>query len=144
MKAGIHFSRVWSDDDMVELEVRVSDGRSSFANPVYVGHVALEQAVSSLRAFKDHVHGGLLDLRFGAFGPEYASGAFHARFHFAVPGRLFVSCDQEYEFGEFARKNVASRASMYLRSEPALLDRFIGELSAVAGGTSEEADLEAI
>jgi hypothetical protein len=33
---------------------------------------------------------------------------------------------------------------MYIKSEPALLDRFIAELSAVAAGTSAEAYFEAI
>ena len=144
MKPGIHISKVWADDDVVELRILVADGTSSFANKVYVGHAALEDAVSSLHAFKDHVHGGLCDLRFGAFGAEYASGAFQARFHFPVPGRLFVSCEQESEFVEFAKKEVASRATMYVKSEPALLDRFIAELRAVSAGTSEEAYLEAV
>lgn len=144
MKSGIHISRVWSDADVVELRILVSDSVSSFSNHAYVGHAALEDAVASLQVFKDQVHGGLLDLQFGEFGPEYASGAFHARFHFPAPGRLFVSCEQESEFVEFANKEVASRATLYVESEPALLDRFIGELRAVAGGTSEEASLEAV
>jgi hypothetical protein len=144
MKSGVHISRVWSDDDVVELRILVADGSSSFSNKVYVGHAALEKAVSSLDAFKDHVHGGLCDLLFGAFGAEYAGGAFHARFHFSVPGRLFVSCEQESEFVAFAKKEVASRATMYVKSEPALLDRFIAELRAVSVGTSEEAYLEAV
>jgi hypothetical protein len=144
MKPGIQISKVWADDDVVELRVSVSDGTSSFSNKVYVGHAALDDAVSSLHVFKDHVHGGLLDLRFGEFGPEYANGAFHARFHFSVPGRLFVSCKQEAEFVEFAKKEVANQATMYVKSEPALLDRFIAELRAVAAGRSEQAFLEAI
>mgnify|MGYP000850303192 FL=1 len=105
---------------------------------------ALEDAVSFLQVFKDDVHGGLFDLRFGEFGPEYGNGAFHARFHFAVPGRLFVSCEQESNFEEFANKEVASRATMYIKSEPALLDRFIAELRAVAAGVSKEAYLEGV
>lgn len=144
MKPGMHFLRMWADDDIVELKVRVCDGTSSFTNQVYVGHAAFEEAVSSLLAFKDHVHGGLLDLRLGEFESDYANGAFHARFHFPVPGRLFVSCEQESEFEKFAEKDVASRPSMYLKSEPALLDRFICEFRAVVAGKREEAYLEAI
>ena len=144
MNSGIYISRVWSDDDVVELRILVSDGASSFSNKAYVWHAALEDTVSSLHVFKDQVHGGLFDLRFGEFGPEFASGAFHARFHFPVPGRLFVSCEQESEFVKFAKKEVASRATMYVRSEPALLDRFIAEMRAVSAGTSQEAFLEAV
>ncbi len=144
MKPGIYISDLWADDDIAELQVSVSDGKASFSNKVYVGHKALEDNISSLLVFRKQMHGGLFDLRFGEFGPEYASGAFHARFHFAIPGRLFVSCSQESEFVEFANRKVASRATMYLKSEPALLDRFIGELQVLATGTNARAFLEAI
>ena len=143
MKPGIQISSVWSDDDLVELRNVVSDGRSCFSNKVYAGHGVLEDAVSSLHVFKEHVHGGLFDLRFGEFGPEYAGGAFRARFHFLSPGRLFVSCEQDSEFAVFAKKEVASRAALHVKSEPALLDQFIVELRALAAGASEDAYLEA-
>ena len=40
---------------------------------------------------------------------------------------------------EFAKKEVASRATMYVKSERALLDRFIAELRAVSAGTRNDA-----
>jgi hypothetical protein len=144
MKPGIHIAKVWADDDVVELRILVADGTSYFTNMAYVGHADLKNAVSTLHTFKDHVHGGLCDLRLGEFGPEYASGAFHARFRLSAPGRVFVSCEQESEFVEFAKKEVASRATMYVKSEPALLDRFIAELRAVSVGSNEEAYLEVV
>lgn len=144
MKPGVLITKLWEDDDLVELKIRVMDESSSFANKSYVGHADLKNAAASLYAFKDRTHRGLCDLRFGEFGPEYAKGAFHARFHFPIPGRLVVSCEQESEFMEFAKKVVASRATMFLRSEPGLLDRFIAELSAVSAGTRKEAFLEAV
>jgi hypothetical protein len=144
MTKGIRFDRIWSDDDVVELRVTVSDGTSSFVNEVYVGHQSFSDTVSALGRFKDHVHGGLLDIRFGEFGPEYASGAFHARFHFPKPGRLYITSRQESGFSEFAAKTVASCATLYIASQPVLLDRFILELSALADGKREEAFLEAV
>ena len=144
MKPGILISKLWLDVDIAELRIRVSDGTSSFSNDIYVGHDTLEDAVSSLQVFRNHVHGGLLDLQFGEFGPEFAKGAFHARFHFLVPGRLFVTCKQESEFVEFANKQVASKATLYVKSEPVLLDRFIVEMEALAVKRSAEAELEGI
>ena len=144
MKPGILISRLWFDVDVVELRIQVSDGTSSFSNDVYVAHDTLEDAVSSLQAFRNHVHGGLLNLKFGEFGPEFAKGAFHARFHFLPPGRLFVTCKQESGFVEFANKQVASKATLYVKSEPVLLDRFIVELEALAVRRSAEAELEGI
>jgi len=144
LRPGIHISKIWSDDDVVELKIEVSDGASLFSNQVYVGHAELADAASSLNAFKDDLYGGLLDVRFGEFGCEYANGAFHARFHYPSPGRLCVTCRQESDFEQFSKKTVASKATMYVISEPVLLDRFIAELQAFASGASEEAHLEAI
>jgi hypothetical protein len=45
---------------------------------------------------------------------------------------------------EFANKVVASKATLYLKWEPVLLDRFIVEMVALAAGTSDEAELEGI
>ena len=137
-------TKVWFDDDVIELKIDVSDGISSFSNRVYVGYSALADAVAQLDAFKDHIHGGLLDIRFGEFGLEYAKGAFHARLHFAKPGRLYISSRQQSDFGEFSVAKVASEATLYLKTEPALLDNFIDEIKRLNAKKSEEAYLEAI
>ena len=144
MNKGIRLAKLWFDIDIVELRVEVCDGSSLFVNHVYVGHDALDETVSSLDAFRTHVHGGLLNIRFGEFGPEYAKGAFHARFHFLQPGRLYITCKQESDFAEFARKKVASCATMFIESEPILLDHFITELKGLAEGNREHAMLEGV
>lgn len=144
MKPGIRFTKIWSDQDMIELRVDVSDGTSFFSNQVYVGYSEFTDAVSRLNRFREHVHGGLLDVRFGEFGPEYANGAFHARFHFLKPGRLYVTCRQESGFDDFSIKKVASKAILYLKTEPVLLDNFIAELKALDAKRREDAFLEAI
>jgi hypothetical protein len=144
MDRGIRISRIWSDYDMVELTIDVADGTSRFVNRVYVGYRDLADTIASLDAFRTHVYGGILDVRFGEFGCEYANGAFHARFHFAKPGRLYITCQQESDFVEFAKKKVASCATMYLCSEPALLDRFIDELRRLLTDAESEAHLEAV
>lgn len=129
---------------MVELRIEACDGTSSFMNKVYVGHQNLHDVIRELNTFKDHLHGGLYDLRFGEFGPEYAAGAFHARLHFQARGKLLISVRMESEYSEFGRKNVASAASLYLISEPSLLDSFIESLRAVCDGHRVDAELESI
>lgn len=141
---GIRVSRIWSDDDMLEFAIDVSTAVSHFANRLYVGHDQFAETVAKLDAFKTHIHGGLLEVRFGEFGCEYAGGAFHARLHFATPRRFLITCHLESEFEEFGSQRVASRATFYLRSEPTLLDRFIDELREIAGGTQGEAWLETV
>ena len=50
---------------------------------------------------------------------------------------------QQSGFAELGAKQAASRATLFLRSEPALLDRFVEEMTALAAG-AESASLEAV
>lgn len=144
MKPGISFTKIWFDDDMVELRIQVSNGQSAFVNEVYVGHQQLTGLVADLSRFKTHVHGGIYDIAFGSFGPEYAHGAFHARLHFQDRGILFVTVKSQTDFQDFGRKNVASEAMLYLRTEPALLDNFIAEVKEMSEGKRDDVALETI
>jgi hypothetical protein len=144
VKRGISFTKVWSDEDMIELRIGVSDGTSLFSNEVYVGYSHFADTVSQLDKFKDQIHGGLIDMRFGEFGSEYASGAFHARFHFPKPGKLYITCKQQSGFEDFGGKNVASEATLYLVTEPVLLDNFLEQLKALDAKKREDAYLETI
>lgn len=129
---------------MLELRIDACDGTSAFSNKVYVGHQNLRDVVGELNTFKDQVYGGIYDLRFGEFGPEYASGAFHARLQFHHRGALLVSTHMQSEYSDFGPKNVASEVNLYLISEPALLDSFIQSLRAVSDGSRIDAELEAV
>ena len=146
MKPFIALKKIWEDEDMVELTISISDGKSLFQCDVYVGHQTMVETVNDLGVFKDQVYGGLYDLRFGEFGPEYASGAFHARFEFhrSGNGRLSITAKAESEWDDFTHTKVASNATLYLRTEPALFDNWLNALKALKDGTSNEAVLECI
>jgi hypothetical protein len=144
MIAGINMKKVWFDDDMIELKIDVSDGTSLFSTKVYVGYGTLANVVAALSTFRDHVHGGVYDILFGEFGPEYANGAFSARLHFARPGKLNVTCKMESDFAEFSVNKVATQATLYLRTEPVLLDNFISEMTSLNAKRRDDATLEAI
>jgi hypothetical protein len=143
MKAGIYLNKNWFDEDVVELRIDSFDGNSLFSNKVYIGHQDLKDLIAELSIFKDHVYGGLCDIQLGAFGPEYASGAFHARLHFQQLSKIHITIRAQSEFEEFGIKHVASEATLYLVSEPILLDNFIAELKALSAGLRDEARLEA-
>ena len=70
MKTGICISKVWFDDDVIELRIGVSDGTSFFSNHVYVGYPNLADAISSLSVLQEQVPDGLLDIRFGGLWPR--------------------------------------------------------------------------
>ena len=83
-------------------------------------------------------------MRFGDFGPEYANGAFHARFEFhrSGNGKLSITAKAESEWNEFTHTKVASNATLFLRTEPALFDNWLSELKGLAKGRSDSAVLE--
>ncbi len=146
MKPSITFKKIWQDNDMVELTISISDGISLFSCDVYVGHQNLKDIIEELQEFKDHIYGGLHDICFGKFGPEYASGAFHARFEFhrSGNGKLSITTKAESEWNEFTHTKVASKATLYLRTEPVLFDNWLIELVALEAGSVEYSELECI
>jgi hypothetical protein len=146
MKAGIHFKKPWSDDHSTEIEVTASDGHSVFRTVAYVGHSQLADIAADIDRFKNHIHGGIYDLRLGEFGPEYAAGAFHARLHFHPRGhgRIFLTVRAESEWHDFTVNQVASSATLYLMTEPALFDNFVAEFARLNAGETDEASLSCI
>ena len=143
MKPGIRFKKIWFDNELVELRIESFDGDSFFTTKVYVGHKDFEALIDGLNRFKDHVYGGIFDIKLGGFGPEYANGAFDARLHFQNRGKIHVTIKSQSDYKEFGIKTVASEATLYLVSEPALLDNFIGELRKLQAAVTDEASLEA-
>ena len=138
-----HFTiqKIWNDDDLIELSIEVSDGKSMFLNTVYVATDAIQHLATDLAKFREQIYGGLYDIRFGEFGPEYANGALHARLHFHAHGRLFISTWQQTDFEEFTKTQVASEAKMYLKADPISLDNFIVELKSMNTGLNDKATL---
>src|SRR5262245_2346997 len=144
MTSGIRVVKKWSDEDVIALMFEVSDGRSQFVSRAYAPIDWIEATAIALRTFGRQMHGGIYDLQAGEFGPEFANGAFRARFHFPKPGRLFISTHQQSDYMDFKGSQVASEAQLYLVSEPVLLDRFIEELAALNRGEREDATLECV
>jgi hypothetical protein len=144
MKPGIRFTKLSADEDMLELGVEICDGRSLFVSQIYVGHQLLSDTVSGLHRFKEQIRGGLFNLRFGEFGPEYASGALDIRMHFRKHGKLLLRVSAQSEFSRFEERELSSDATLYLMSEPALLDNFILGLRTLSEGDAEHVELEAI
>jgi hypothetical protein len=142
MKPGITFKNIWHDEDMYEFSISSSDGESVFVHKVYVGYETFDEVIAGLDRFKSQIYGGIYDIEFGSFGPEYASGAFSARLHFQERGKIYVSIIAQSDFEEFGKKNVANEAKLYLVTEPALLDNFIQSLKQLKSSQCDEVHLE--
>jgi len=76
-------------------------------------------------------------------GLEYASGSFRARFHYYKPNQLLISTIQQRDFFRFKGSQVAPTATMFLRTEPSLLDQFIAALPALDASDGGQAVLNA-
>lgn len=144
MQPRITIRRTFTDDDVFRHAFEVCDGTSLFVNEAYVPIDWGVTSANALRTFSRHVHGGLFNLEAGDGGPEYASGAFRARFHFYKPTQLLISTSQQGEYFPFKTCEVATKAKMFLRTEPALLDRFIAELPALDHPDEGVASLECV
>jgi hypothetical protein len=146
MTPHITIEPIWSDEHIVEFEITTSDGCSRFCVKVYAGRPALESLIADLERFKSEVYGGIYDVEFGQFGPEYASGAYQARLHFdpSGRGRLWITVKAESDWHTLGIKEVASQATLYLESEPGLLDNFIKELRRLNSGSTDKATFECI
>ena len=140
----VAITRRWSDQDVAQLSFEVCDGGSLFTNEAYVPLNWGAVASSALRAFGRQIHGGLFNLEAGEGGPEYASGSFRARFHWYNPNQLLISTRQQGDFFTFKGSQVAAGARLFLRTEPALLDRFIAALPGLDNTDGCEAVLECV
>jgi hypothetical protein len=137
----IRITRLRADIDMVTLRIEARDAVASLENEIHVGHGDLRDTVTGLQAFREQVHGGTYTLRFGTFGPGWASGAFEARLQFRPRGKIFARVSVQSEFRRFQDIEFASEAVLHLLTEPALLDDFTAGLEAIRDGAGDVAEL---
>jgi hypothetical protein len=83
-------------------------------------------------------------LEAGKEGVEYGSGSFLARFHYYKPNELLISTIQQADFFRFKDSQVAPTATMFLRTEPSLLDQFIAALPALDASDGGQAILQCV
>ena len=114
-----------------------------FTNAAYVSLDWGSTVAAALRSLASQVHGGIYTMEAGDGGPEFASGMFRARFHYFKPTALMISTVQEGTHFEFKASQGAPAAPMFLRTEPALLERFAVALERV-NESGHEAVLECL
>ena len=140
----IAITRTWSDNDVAQLTFEVCDGVSVFATDAYASPDWGAVAATALRTFGRQVHGGLFNLKAGEGGPEYAGGSFRARFHYYKPNQLLISTTQQADFFSYKGSRAAPTATMFLRTEPSLLDQFIAALPALDAPDGGQAVLQCV
>ena len=144
MTPRIAITRTWSDNDVAQLTFEVCDGASTFANEAYVPLDWGAATASALRAFGQQIYGGLFDLQAGEEGFEYAGGYIRARFHWYKTDQLLISTWQQGAHFPFKGSRAAADARLFLKTEPALLDRFVAALHSFDAQGDGQATLECI
>ncbi len=144
MTPRISITRTWSDNDVAQLAFEVCDGTSVFANEAYAPLNWGAVTACALRAFGLQIHGGLFDLKAGDEGFEYASGYIRARFHWYKPDQLLISTSQQGAHFPFKGSEAAADARLFLKTEPALLDRFVAALPSLDTQGGGQVTLECI
>ena|SRR5687768_5864251 len=140
----IAINRTWSDNDLAQLAFEVCDGASVFANEAYAPLNWGVSTASALRTFGRQIHGGLFDLEAGEEGFEYAGGYIRIRFHWYKPDQLLISTWQQGAHFPFKGSEAAADARLFLKTEPALLDRFVADLPSLDTQGAGQATLECI
>jgi hypothetical protein len=141
VKPEICIKKIWSSDDLIEIQIYVCDGNALFFNSMYVREEKLLDLVNSLNSFKSRHGGYVMDILLGAFGKEFELGAFFARLHILKTGFLYIETHQQSEYFVFKEHLEASEAKMYLKVDPSRLDAFIDELAGLATGINSHATL---
>lgn len=128
MELSLELSASTSESDDFELRVKIQNDTCRFETSMYCTHRTLQEFLTALQRFRLSMRSGIIDFQFGAFGPEYASGACHLRFYIAAPGEIYIRIRGESEFRKFGSNLEANKVTLLLRTEPVLLDNFVQEL----------------
>ena len=136
-------ARVWADEDMDEVRVAIEGPDAGFAINAYLGRTDQRDVLESLCRFAKQIYGGLCEVRFGEFGPEYANGAVHLRFHW-IDGQIYITCRLQAHFDTFGRKEAADEALIHVGTEPALFDVFLASLAPFVDRQTHKVELELV
>lgn len=124
----IRFRKVWFDENIIELEIIAENQFNRCCTNIYIGKIELKELYTELKAFAPKIYGGIFDMNFGKFGPEYAKGAISARFHFQSGGQINITYKSQSDYYTFGKREIADEFLLHLKTEPSLLDKFIKDI----------------
>ncbi len=77
---GITFEVVWFDQELVEYQIKCSNGSFCGAAKMYLAHDDLSKAADSLSGFPSHIKDSR-SVRLGTFEPNTSGGGIHMSFY---------------------------------------------------------------
>jgi hypothetical protein len=130
---GIEFEVVWFDQDLIEYQVRCSNGSFCGAEKMYLSHGELLKAADDLSGFPSHVKDSR-QVQFGTFESNNAGGGIHMGFycvdsvgHAAV--LVKIRSDGCKAMGE------AQSVALYIPVEAGAMDSFVAQARSISEAT---------
>jgi hypothetical protein len=144
MDSGIHLKYLWHDADLVEVEIRASNGEFSGTAQTYIEAGGLAKSAANLAGFPNDPT-DIRELQFGEFGTKFAGGFIHLRFfcldsagHAAVEIRI-----ESAHLSDLAVKGsrASQSAHFFAGVEASAVDDFVAELGRMENDRSGTASL---
>jgi hypothetical protein len=122
----ISFKQLWSDYDLIELEISVSSDGSVFKNTVFTHSEKMEEMIQNMFALSnDQI--STLNIELGSAGSEWANGYTQINMKINSAGLICISTFQQSGFAPTGNDKIADEAKFHVVSEPVLLDYFINK-----------------
>jgi len=138
MEAGIRFTRLYRDDDLVKVRIWTGNGRFSGEADVYLAVGQLATLAEQLRGFPTQL-ADTRELVWGTFDLDSAGGGVSMKFYCVDSGghaKVDVRIKSDTS-GE------VQSARLFVPTEASAVDSFIRELIALEMGTSTDASMRA-
>lgn len=139
MKTGVQISIIYTDEHLVELRIRASNGVFAGQADVYADSEVLAEFAGVLRGFP----AGQSDSReFGSFDVAYAGGGAGFRFY-CVDSVGHAAAEVRLRSDPQAGGGVSNAVVLHIPVEAAALDSFVMQLEQMAAAVVQAALLEA-
>lgn len=140
---GIEIKRQSRDDGFDSYRALLSDDQCSFNVSMYIAHssiAALKKQLSDFDVLQcDHD----VEFQLGNFDVNVAGGGIRVKISPREKGRIFLKIFAQSEWFEFNGESVKKVSSMYLVTEPVLIDHFISSLNSLHRYETDISILEA-
>jgi len=147
MIAGLEFTNLWRDYDIIEVRIVAQNGHFRGTANVYEGTGKLAEAATLLRGFPSSPQ-DTREVTFGAFGAQFAGGGVRLEFfckdsagHPVVRATIERTSDTVSTVRGRSEEN-SEGATILLDFDAACLDRFLTQLQQLEQRHSESAILE--
>jgi len=144
MKSGIEFSIRYVDNELLELEIRASNGAFAGYAELYENKDGIRDFIDSLRGFPSRSTDPSREFALGTFDPQFAGGGLKLRFY-GVDRLGHIAVEVQIRTSDIVGRTIGSdSATFQVPTEPALLDRFIRELEKWGPNVGDVATLDAV